>query len=169
MSAPEGFGSPTDSISKVSPALSLASTLVEASARTPVRHRSAFVRLPSVAGDNQIKYDPVKDNGGTSGTPARSDSPSASGLGITFSTDSPPGGPAVYKPYRDLGTGRLLSPDDGSPSLGWSPRNTAERSVTSLQSSERQNFTSHSESQPLRSKHSFTDTLRLHYDGRIGH
>ena len=153
-----------DGASRPSPALSLASTLVEGSPQAPVRHRPPFTRLSSVVDESQHKYAPVQSEDDITNAPAHPVS-STHGLGISFDGDFRPTKTSASNTPPIAGPEMLLKPSYDYPISHWSSSHIPGHSVTSFQSSTQQTFACPSESQPLKSKQSFADTLRLHHNG----
>ncbi|GAB7352167.1 hypothetical protein MBLNU459_g2649t2 [Dothideomycetes sp. NU459] len=153
-----------DGRSTPSSALSPASTLVEDTSRSPIRHRPTFARLTSVLDDGQQKYNALKGEEDITETPAHRETTSVSGLGIEFS-DSP---------YTKHSSGASLADTLGisyDPGAGhdpttsdWPSPGRTKRAPSSFRSSIQQGFTPQSETQPLRHRQSFVDTLRMTYE-----
>lgn len=150
--------SPPQAIISPSPALSQSSTVFESTPRAP-QHRATFARLASV---DDGKYTAIKDHEDdiTEANPYN-DEHQHQGLGIAIAKD---GKPSPAPSTADLKIG--FAADEHELGL-WSPKPALKQSVTSFQSSLRQGTAYEPDTQRLRNRRSFADSLRIVYDGEF--
>lgn len=148
--------SPPQAIITPSPALSQTSTIFEHTPRAP-RHRATFARLASVDDGQYTVIRPNEDDI-TDASPYNDDHDTleAHGLGIDLDKDTELDSIDLKK---EFGVNEHELPR-------WSPRSAIKASACSSQTSFPQGTVYESDTQRLRNRRSFAESLRAVYDGK---